>query len=46
MWIMPTFGKLDEYNETEDWRHYIEGVNNFFEANEILTRGDPFVWFV
>ena len=32
---MPTFGKFDEYNETEDWRHYIEGVNNFFEANEI-----------
>ena len=32
---MPTFGKLDEYNETEDWRHYIEGVNHFFEANEI-----------
>ena len=29
------FGKLDEYNETEDWRHYIEGVNHFFEANEI-----------
>ena len=21
---MPTFGKLDEYNETEDWRHYME----------------------
>ena len=32
---MPTFGKLDEYNETEDWRHYIERVNHFFEANEI-----------
>ncbi|KAL9961177.1 hypothetical protein ACROYT_G030075 [Oculina patagonica] len=32
---MPTFGKLDEYNETEDWRHYIERVNYFFEANEI-----------
>ena len=32
---MPTFGNLDEYNETEDWRHYIERVNHFFEANEI-----------
>ena len=32
---MPTFGKLDEFNETEDWRHYIERVNHFFEANEI-----------
>ena len=32
---MPTFGKLDEYNETEAWRHYIERVNHFFEANEI-----------
>ncbi|KAL9978544.1 hypothetical protein ACROYT_G016071 [Oculina patagonica] len=32
---MPTFGKLDEYNETEDWRHYTERVNHFFEANEI-----------
>ena len=30
-----TFGKLDEYNENEDWRHYIERVNHFFEANEI-----------
>ena len=32
---MPTFGKFDEFNETEDWRHYIERVNHFFEANEI-----------
>ena len=32
---MPTFGKLDEYNETEDWRYYIKRVNHFFEANEI-----------
>ena len=32
---MPTFGKVDEYNETEEWRHYIERVNHFFEANEI-----------
>ena len=32
---MPTFGQLDEYNETEDWRHYIECVNHFFETNEI-----------
>ena len=32
---MTTFGKLDEYDETEDWRHYIERVNHLFEANEI-----------
>ena len=32
---IPTFDKLDEYSETEDWRHYIEPVNHFFEANEI-----------
>ena len=32
---MPTFGKLDEYNETEDWHHCIERVNHFFEGNEI-----------
>ena len=32
---MPTFGILDEYNETEDWRHYTERVNHFFGANEI-----------
>ena len=31
---MPTFRKLDEYNETEDWCHYIERVNLFFDANE------------
>ena len=32
---MPTFEKLDEYNETEDWCHYIERVNLFFDASEI-----------
>ena len=32
---MPTFGKIDEYNESEDWRHYVERLNHFFEANEI-----------
>ncbi|XP_068712879.1 uncharacterized protein [Montipora foliosa] len=32
---MPMFGKLAEYNETEDWRHYIVCVNLFFDANEI-----------
>ena len=36
---MPTFGKLDEYYETEDWRHDIERVNHFFEANEITDPG-------
>ena len=38
-WNMPTFGKLDEYNETKDWHHYIERVNHFFEANEIKDPG-------
>ena len=33
---MPTFGTLDEYNETEDWRHDMERVNHFFGANEII----------
>ena len=36
---MPTFGKLDGYNETEDWRYYIERVNHFFEANKITDPG-------
>ena len=34
---MPTFGKLDEYNETKDWHHYTEHVNYFFDANEITN---------
>ena len=37
--IMPTFGKLDEYNETKTWRHYSERVNHFLEANEIIDPG-------
>ena len=36
---MPTFGKLDECNETEDWRHYIERVNHFIEGNKITDPG-------
>lgn len=36
---MPTFGKLDKYNKTEDWPHYIERVNHSFEANEITHPG-------
>ena len=36
---MPTFGKLDGYNETKDWRYYIERVNHFFEANQITDPG-------
>ena len=32
---MPNFGKIDEYNESEDWRNYVERFNHFFEANEI-----------
>ena len=48
---MPTFGKLDEYNETEDWRHYIERarVNFFFLMQtklRILPSKDPFFWLV
>ena len=35
---MSTFGKLDEFNETEDWCHYIERVNHFFEAIACIAR--------
>ncbi|CAH3157968.1 unnamed protein product [Porites lobata] len=27
---MPTFGKLDGYNETKDWRYYIERRRSIF----------------
>ena len=44
---MPTFRKLDEYSETEDWRHYIERVNHFFEAKEITDpdKKDPYFMY-
>ena len=43
---MPTFGKVDEYNETEEWRHYIERVNHFFEANEITDLAKRSIFLV
>ena len=36
---MPTFGKLGDYNEMEEWRHCIELVNCFCEAKEIMDPG-------
>jgi hypothetical protein len=37
---MTTFGKIKEFNgEHEEWKHYIERMNHFFEANEIEDEG-------
>ena len=32
---MATFGKIDAYDETEEWSNYVERLENYFEANEI-----------
>ena len=32
---MATYGRIDEYDEIEEWTQYVERMNNFFEANEI-----------
>lgn len=32
---MPTFGKLDAYEESEDWIQYVERLTCYFSANEI-----------
>ncbi|KAK3092066.1 hypothetical protein FSP39_024867 [Pinctada imbricata] len=32
---MPTYGKLDTYDESEDWNQYIERLDSYFDANEI-----------
>ena len=36
---MATFGKIDEYKETEDWGNYVERLNHYFEANDIKDKG-------
>ncbi|CAG2240240.1 unnamed protein product [Mytilus edulis] len=32
---MPTNGKLDSFDESEDWTQYVEGIERYFNANEI-----------
>ncbi|KAK3747895.1 hypothetical protein QZH41_001360 [Actinostola sp. cb2023] len=34
---MATYGKIDEYQETEDWGIYVERLNHYFEANDIKS---------
>jgi hypothetical protein len=37
---MTTFGKIKEFNgDHQEWKHYIERMNHFFEANEIKDEG-------
>jgi hypothetical protein len=37
---MTTFGKIKEFNgEHQEWKHYIERMNHFFDANEIKDEG-------
>ena len=32
---MATYGKIDEYDESEEWTQYVERMDHYFEANEI-----------
>ncbi|CAC5370715.1 unnamed protein product [Mytilus coruscus] len=32
---MPTYGKLDSFDESEDWTQYVERMEHYFNANEI-----------
>ena len=32
---MATYGRIEEYDETEEWPQYIERMDHYFEANEI-----------
>ncbi|CAC5392455.1 unnamed protein product [Mytilus coruscus] len=32
---MPTYGKLDSFDESEDWTRYVERMEHYFNANEI-----------
>ncbi|CAC5392405.1 unnamed protein product [Mytilus coruscus] len=32
---MPTYGKLDSFDESEDWAQYVERMEHYFNANEI-----------
>ena len=35
MCSMATFAKIEEYDNSEDWRRYVERLENYFEANDI-----------
>ena len=32
---MATCGKIDVYDESEEWTQYVERMDHYFEANEI-----------
>ncbi len=32
---MATYGRIDEYDETEEWTQYVERMDHYFEANDI-----------
>ena len=32
---MPTYGKLTDHDDSEDWIQYTERMESYFEANEI-----------
>ena len=32
---MATYGRIDEYDEIEEWTQYVERMDHYFEANEI-----------
>ena len=32
---MATFGKIEEYDNSEDWRQHVERLENYFEADDI-----------
>jgi len=36
---MPPYGKIEEYNSTDDWTQYVERLNHYFSANEITDAG-------
>ncbi|CAB3999348.1 Hypothetical predicted protein [Paramuricea clavata] len=32
---MATYGRIEEYDETEEWPQYIERMDHYFEANKM-----------
>ena len=32
---MATYGRIDEYDESEEWTQYVERMDHYFEANDI-----------
>ena len=38
---MATFGKIDEFTDSDNWTQYIERLNYYFQANDI-TEGTNF----